>query len=66
MEFNTRLKEARLDRDALAELVGVTVKATYNWGANPPRYVITIIEQHKEMFVYRQIRQWIGKLEDTT
>ena len=62
MELNDRLKDARLKRAKLAELVGVSVKTTYNWGASPPHYVLTIIEQYYEIFCHDQQRLWNDNL----
>jgi len=63
MEFDTRLKEARLTRKELARLVGVSVKATYNWSGNPPKYVESIITLHEELVHYRNIRKWQDSLD---
>ena len=63
MELNDRLKDARLKRKHLAELVGVSVSSTYNWGANPPKYVLTIISQYKILRIHEIMETWKEQLE---
>ena len=62
MEMNDRLKAAYMSRAHLAELVGVSTKTTYNWGAEPPQYVLTIIKQYRVIFIHDQVTKWRGKL----